>query len=90
MTFETAARMQVVRKQEKEPRIKDFIRNELSAIPAADSSTPPVDCIVVARTIDSPVMRALAAHSAELTARAITVHLVAPRVCECSQVKALP
>ena len=76
MTFETASRMQVVRKQEKEPRITDFIRTELSCIQATEASGSVVDCVVVARTIDSPVMRALAAHSAELKARAISVRTI--------------
>jgi hypothetical protein len=75
MTFETASRMQVVRKQEKEPRLKDFIRNELSRIPASTTGQP-VTCMLVARTIESPVVRALAAHATELQARAITVRTI--------------
>lgn len=75
MTFETASRMQVVRKQEKEPRLKDFIRTELSRIPTTTNGAT-TDCVIVARSIDSPVVRALAAHSAELKERDITVRAI--------------
>lgn len=53
--------MQVIRKQEKEPRLKDFIAAGLK-----DAVAGPSRCLVVARSVDSPVMRALAAFAGEL------------------------
>ena len=64
MTFETPSRMQVVRKQEKEPRLKEFIGQQLALLSNPDAAAEPVRCLLMARSIDSPVVRALASHAA--------------------------
>ena len=76
MTLETPSRMQVVRKQEKEPRLKDFIGLELSRMAAAGAGPAGSRCLLLARTIDGPVVRALATHAAELAAGSISVRLI--------------
>lgn len=72
MTFDTPSQMQVVRKQEKEPKLKEFIGQELSRLEPAQTT----GCLVMARTVDSPVMRAIAAFAGELEARGIRVRTV--------------
>ncbi len=76
MIVKTPSRMQVVRKQEKEPRLKDFIARELVQIAAQGSATEPVRCLLLARSVDSPVVRALTAFAAEFEAQGIKVRTV--------------
>jgi hypothetical protein len=77
MTLETPSRMQVVRKQEKEPRLKAFISERLSHLEKAGTPVAPVlPWLVVARTSDSPVLRALGSFSAELAAHSVKVRAI--------------
>jgi hypothetical protein len=75
MTFDTPSRMQVVRKHEKEPRLKEFIRLELARLEALPHAAD-IDCLLIARTVASPVVRAMSAFCDELAARGIRVRAV--------------
>jgi len=69
------SRMQVVRREEKEQRLKDCIEQELQlAAPVAGASA--TRCMLLARSANSPVVRALAAFSAELSVRRVAVRIV--------------
>ncbi len=72
MPITTPSRMQVVRKEEKETRLQDFIRQELAELGDAAAG---VRCMILARSPDSPVARAVAAFASELDS-----HKIAPRV----------
>ena len=76
MDYKTPSRMQVVRKQEKEPRLRNFISSELAGLSACSGQAADLRCLIVARTIDSPVVRALAAFSAELDRLGIGVRAI--------------
>lgn len=76
MTEQVPSRMQVVRKQDKEPRLKAFIRTELSALDADRGDMPKPRCLVVARSFDSPVMCALSAFAPELEERKIEIRAI--------------
>lgn len=67
--------MHVVRKQEKEPRLKDFIRLELARLGSVQDGQA-AGCLLVARSIDSPVVRALATYAVDLEAMAIKVRVI--------------
>lgn len=72
MTMTSPSRMQVVRKEEKELRLQEFIRHELTAM---GNMAAGARCMLLARSPESPVARALATFSAALDDNAI-----APRV----------
>jgi len=66
MRFRAAPSVVIVRREEKEGKLKDFIAEILAAPVASSDQVPPPSCIsVVARSIDSPVIKALAAVAAE-------------------------
>ncbi len=62
----TSPHMHVVRKEEKEARLKDFISRHLSG--AAGSAAAPSSMTVMARGFDSPVILAMSALAAEVSA----------------------
>ena len=68
----TSSRMNVVRKEEKESRLKGFIGAQLEDLPLAGGHR----LSVIARGCDSPVLRALAAHAPELSAKGIVIRAV--------------
>ena len=72
MTFDTPSQMQVVRKQEKEPKLKDFLRQELARMDG-QVARPQIICLMMARTIDSPVMRALSSFADDLATRGVRI-----------------
>lgn len=76
MIIKTPSRMQVVRKQEKEPKLKDFIARELVRIAAAGPAGGPERCLLLARSLNSPVARALTAFADEFERHGITVRVV--------------
>jgi hypothetical protein len=75
MTEPVAARMQVVRKQDKEPKLKDFIRDALTALADRRLGHAP-SCLVVARSQSSPILRALACFNDELHTRTFCVRII--------------
>jgi hypothetical protein len=66
--------MHVVRKEEKEARLKDFVSRHLSG--AAGAPRAPHVMSVIARGFDSPVVLALSAVSADLAAAGCHVRLM--------------
>jgi hypothetical protein len=69
----TSSRMHVVRKEEKEARLNGFIAAQISALPPAAAGGR---LTVIARSCDSPVLKALAAHAEALTAAGVDIRAV--------------
>jgi len=65
-------RMQVIRKEEKEARLRQFIQAGLETIANAVDPVPSRELLLIARSPESPVLRALASLGAELS------------ICNCS------
>ena len=70
MKLNTKPRMDVVKRENKEAKLKTFITNHLSVTVASASSEP---WLLIARSVESPVVLALAAMEAELQAAGIKV-----------------
>ncbi|MDX2287655.1 MAG: hypothetical protein NW217_02385 [Hyphomicrobiaceae bacterium] len=75
MRLTTPAGLVVVKKEEKEGKLSQFIDKHLDARRAADTREPAC-FLLVARSAESPVVRALAARSAALEAHGIVVRAV--------------
>ena len=70
MKLNTKPRMDVVKRENKEAKLKTFIANHLSATVASTSCEP---WLLIARSVESPVVLALAAMEPELQAAGIKV-----------------
>lgn len=70
----TPPRMHVVRKEEKEARLNAFLTEQLAA--AAGRETAARDLSVIARSFESPILKALAGHAAMIAAASLTVRVV--------------
>lgn len=71
----TPPRMHVVRKEEKEARLTAFVAEQLSAAVACNAHGR--DMTVLARSFDSPVLKALAAQAAAICAAGLRVRVIA-------------
>jgi hypothetical protein len=70
----TPPRMHVVRKEEKEARLKAFVGEQLAGVGA---SVQPGDAVtVIARSYESPVLRALAAYRSEIEAAGLGIRAI--------------
>jgi hypothetical protein len=70
----TPPRMHVVRKEEKEARLKAFVGEQLVSVAA---SLQPGDAVtVIARSFESPVLRALAAYRSEIEAAGLGIRAI--------------
>lgn len=72
----SAPRMNVVRKEDKEARLKDFIRKDISARKASAGAAHPEVYRLIALSIESPVAKALAALSGELVEAGIVIEAI--------------
>lgn len=70
----TPPRMHVVRKEEKEGRLKAFVGEHLAVVAEAPSTGE--DLTVIARSFESPVVRALAAYRNEMKAAGIRIRAI--------------
>lgn len=70
----TPPRMHVVRKEEKEARLNAFIAAELATLSARDRAVRGLT--VLARSLESPVLKALALHAPAVRAAGISVRAV--------------
>ena len=67
--------LQVVAKEDKEPRVKAFIEQHIEKL-AAQIERPPVEYLLVARSPESPVCRALSSLASALSDQQVTVRIV--------------
>jgi hypothetical protein len=74
MSTFTPPRMHVVRKEEKEARLTAFVAEQLAA---AASDRASREMTVLARSADSPVLRALAAHTDAIRAAGYRIRVIA-------------
>jgi hypothetical protein len=74
MRSQSAARFHVVKKDEKEGRLTEFIRQHLAG--RADGPPAPSEFLLVARSARSPVVRALQALACELGGNGIGIRAV--------------
>lgn len=72
----TASRMQVVKKEEKETRLKELIASDLAKRAQGTAGAADRIYLLVARSAESPVVRAIAALSAEIHAAGIEIMAV--------------
>lgn len=72
----SAPRMNVVRKEDKESRLKEFILKDISDRKSRAVEGAPQSYRLIALSIDSPVAKALAQLSAELTEAGIVVEAI--------------
>ena len=68
--------MQVVRKEEKEARLRQFIQSELETIASSGISDRPPSFLLVARSLESPVVKAIAGLANEISAGGCTLKAV--------------
>lgn len=71
----TPPRMHVVRKEEKEARLTAFVAEQLAAAVACDANGRGMT--VLARSFDSPVLKALAVQADAIRAAGLTVRVIA-------------
>jgi hypothetical protein len=77
MRSNASPRMSVVKKEDKETKIRDFIEQDLAARRCADGSTPTTaSYLLMALSSESPVARALASLASELASAGIVVQAV--------------
>ena len=74
MRTNTSPRMHVVRKEEKEARLATFIAEQLAAAIASDVAGRGLT--VLARSLESPVLKALAVHSDAIRAAGLKVRAI--------------
>jgi hypothetical protein len=74
MRFRPPLRVSSIRHEEKQQKLKDFILQHISGSPASDG--PPHPILIVARSVDSPVVKAIAALEQEIAAARRTVRLI--------------
>jgi hypothetical protein len=79
MTLTTSARMAVVKKEEKEAKVRQFLIEVLNARGSSSAHAPPV-LRVLAQSMDSPVVRAVDALKVELIAASVGVEIVFAKV----------
>ncbi|MGE5266529.1 MAG: hypothetical protein ACM3L9_04095 [Deltaproteobacteria bacterium] len=70
----TPPRMHVVRKEDKEGRLKAFVSEHLAIVAAGTSHGD--DLTVIARSFESPVVRALAAYRNEIKAAGLNIRAI--------------
>ncbi|MCU0953488.1 MAG: hypothetical protein MUC37_02495 [Hyphomicrobium sp.] len=70
----TPPRMHVVRKEDKEGRLKAFVGEHLAVIAAGASKGE--DLTIIARSFESPVVRALAAYRNEIKAAGLNIRAI--------------
>jgi len=76
MNTTAPSRVSVVKKEEKEAKLTEFIRAALTAR-VFDADSAPVDCcLVVARSPESPIIRALATLASDLMSAGIPVKTI--------------
>ena len=76
MPLKAPTSMHVVKKEEKEQRVREFVRRHLQARAAADAPALPTAYMLIARSPTSPVVKALVSLSAEIAAAGISVFAV--------------
>lgn len=78
MRFKNPARIDVVKKEEKEARLTEFVRDDMLAAAARDSASPaaPRDYSLLVRSLQSPAALAVAVLAPELAAAGITLRLM--------------
>jgi hypothetical protein len=79
MRSNASPRMSVVKKEDKEAKIRDFIVQDLAARRTAGAVAGDAVYMLMALSSESPVARALAGMTAELASSGITVHAVFAR-----------
>ncbi len=68
-------RVSVTRHDEKEQKLKEFVRHHIS--PASDGAKSPQDVLtVVARSVDSPVVKALLGLGSEISAAGMSLRII--------------
>jgi len=76
MRLTTASRMQVVKKEEKEGKVREFIKRDIDARTQGNAGGADRTYLLIARGPDSPVVRAMASLAAEIEAAGIEVMAV--------------
>lgn len=71
MRFQALPVMDVVKREEKESKLKTFIQERL-----ATAEATPMVCTVIARSVDSPVIRALAAMAGEHGSASVSARII--------------
>lgn len=74
MPAQAQSHMQVIRKEEKEAKLRDFLLTTLEALPG--TSHRPHKISVVARSLESPVFKAIAGLAPELSAAGCAVEVI--------------
>lgn len=77
MTLTATPRMDVVKREEKEAKLKNFISNYLSSVPATKVDA---SWLLVARSVESPVVQALTALAPSIRAAGVNVKAVLAQV----------
>lgn len=75
MRLRPPLRMSVTRRGEKEQRLGEFVGDYLAEVQQAESQ-PGVEILLVARSVESPVVKAIAAQAAEIVAAGYSVRMI--------------
>jgi hypothetical protein len=76
MRFRPPLRVSVTRHEEKERSLKDFLLQHISAVPSGGGSAHAADLLIVARSLESPVIKAIGSLTEEIAAARLSVRLI--------------
>lgn len=74
MTIQTSGRVMVVRKEEKESKLIEFLKHHIDSRSAVDAGAP--GYLLLARSPESPVARAMLSLKSELAAAGVTLKVI--------------
>jgi len=80
MSIRPPLRVSVTRHEEKEQSLKDFLLQHMSSARDDRSATPAGDLLIVARSLESPVIKAITALTDEIAAAHLSVRLILAQV----------
>jgi hypothetical protein len=76
MRFQAPLRVSVTRHGDKEQKLKDFILQSISQAPARTSGDQLTNLLVVARSLDSPIVKAITALMSDIASAGLGVRLI--------------